>query len=410
MTQQYMKSQKRKECAVFKGKKEISMNSIQSHQGLGKTFAICLLLLLVANVPTNAASDKERITLENGKTYEVETNKGYPLNFKSKQIEVMDVGLSARLDLTPKAQSADATKSGISVTPSAANNPLAEAQFEYYIAAKVKEKGTFAVTVISFIDESASTTFECRGPGKIFNKFFDSGKYPALWAWVDRTVSSGKSSWVPFQFFFEDKGSGQKFELTQWVLFSSTTIDQGREQVKMLRALATEMMAKEGKDKRGAGQKSTAPAEKIVMDFDQREWKVGYNSEQAGQRITEFIIPGETVETWTELVTTQAFPGAQKRMGVEDLMRRAKKATLDDCPGAMWKVIEQHEDEILYESQTTNCRSLADEYEVAKIIKGNAAIHRVAYDARKITVPEEKRIQWRELIRKARLDSASPNP
>lgn len=384
------------------------MNSIQSHRRMGKTVAMCLLLFLVANVRTKAASEKEKVTLENGKTYEVETDKGYPLNFKSKQIEVMDVGFTARMDLTTKTQPDDATKAG-----SGANNPLAEAQGEYYIAAKVKEKGTFTVTVTSLADESASTTFTCRGPGKIANKFFDSGKYPALWKWMDQAGNSGKPSWSGFRFSFENQSSGENFEFTQWALFTAADIDGFRKQVKMLRALVAEEMAKESKDKSGAGQKSIAPAEKIVIGFDQREWKVGYNFEEGGQRITEFVIPGETVETWTELVTTQAFLGAQTRMSVEEAMNIVKKRMLDECPGAMWRVIEQHKDEILYESQTTNCVGRgdeADEYEIDKIIKGDTALHRVAYDARQITVSEEKRDQWRELIRKARLDSVSPNP
>jgi len=147
------------------------------------------------------------------------------------------------------------------------------------------------------------------------------------------------------------------------------------------------------------------PEEQVVVNFDQRKWHLGHTAEKGGQRIKEFVLPGENVNNWTELVTVQSFLGAQKRMTAEEIVLGMKQQ-LNECPKAMWRIIQGDNDEFLYEWQTVDCPGWDNQYELAKVIRGQTAIHRVAYANRKLPISEETRRQWTHLVGQA----SSPAP
>lgn len=129
----------------------------------------------------------ERVTLRDGKTYEVQIGNGLPLPFKNELIEVTNMG------------------------------PLFSqaGQHRWAFQAQLHEPGDFVVTVTTPIDSSASARFDCAGPGKIVETFFESKRYPGVWEWFGEPGTS----WVPFVFSFREKNSGKEFEVMQWTAF-----------------------------------------------------------------------------------------------------------------------------------------------------------------------------------------------
>jgi hypothetical protein len=53
----------------------------------------------------------------------------------------------------------------------------------------------------------------------------------------------------------------------------------------------------------GAG----APASAQSPSFDGRGWTVGHQQRNGSQSLTEYVLPGQTVENWRELVTSTVF-------------------------------------------------------------------------------------------------------
>jgi hypothetical protein len=358
-----------------------ALNRIQPGRKVSGWIAVLLFGATIAN------GQIETVTLKNGKAYEVETRQGMPVGFKSDQIKVTNLVFRSSTEKSPKME------------------------FVWLLAAELRARGKFLVTVTTPLDDTVSTTFQCKGPGKISQGFFDSAHYPALWVWLEEPGAT----WIPFMFSFEEKGAGKKFEATQWVKFDSATKSAFRKHMKQAEKVlrkepATQKRTEE--ENRGLREepKGPAPSERVVFDFDGREWHVGYSVEAEIQRVTEFVLPGETVDNWKELVTTQAFPGAQKEKSADEIALGLKQVTLGRCPKAMWRVIHQDKDESLYEWQTTRCRGYDNQYEVAKIIRGRTAIYRVAYTNRKLPISDELRNRWLELIRGAKLDTGTPNP
>jgi hypothetical protein len=155
-------------------------------------------------------------------------------------------------------------------------------------------------------------------------------------------------------------------------------------------------------------QEDSALEEQVIVNFDQRKWRLANDAEKGGQRVKEFVLPEETVDNWTELVTLQVFSGAQKRTTAEEMVLGLKQQQLSECPKGMWKTIRSDNDGIFFEWQTVDCHGWDNQYEVAKVIRGRTAIHRVAYTNRKLPVSEATRLQWIDLIGKASLQAPGP--
>jgi hypothetical protein len=139
------------------------------------------------NVAQQATAATEHVVLKNGKSYDVQTTKGFPLPFKNDQVEI--TGISALF------------------------NP--EGYHEWSFHARLHRKEDYTVSVSTPIDDSISTSFDCAGPGEVIETFFDSERYPTVWRWFREPGTS----WIPFVFHFREKHSGNEFEATQWTKF-----------------------------------------------------------------------------------------------------------------------------------------------------------------------------------------------
>lgn len=173
-----------------------------------------------------ASTGPTKVTLRDGKTYEIETARGLPVRFANDRIRVQDLGITARF----KRDKPDA------------------ASFVRVLVAELTTRGRFAVTITTPLDSSASATLEATGPGRIVLHFFPQADYPLIWEGIDRPGVH----WFPFHFVFEEKqskyGAGEhtwfawadksgpkRFEFTQWAQMDDRTWKEARELVEELK-------------------------------------------------------------------------------------------------------------------------------------------------------------------------------
>lgn len=149
---------------------------------------------------------------------------------------------------------------------------------------------------------------------------------------------------------------------------------------------------------------SGGPTEVVVVPLDDRGWSVGHSVSANDQSILEFVLPGESVDSWTELLTVQSFFGAQDRFTPEQMMRKQEKATKKSCPGATWEVIRTSDTDAMFEWGTRNCMGWDDQLEISRYIRGEEALHVVRYTARSGAHADRG---WTERIGDARIRSAS---
>ena len=167
--------------------------------------AVCAVILMVGC----ASTAPTRVTLKDGKTYEVETVRGLPIRFANDQIRVQDLGITARF------------------MPDKADAP----PFVRVLVAELIARGRFAVTITTPLDSSASATLEATGPGRIMLHFFPQADYPRIWEGMDQPGVH----WFPFHFVFEEKQSKKRFEFTQWAQMDYGTWKQMLELNEMMK-------------------------------------------------------------------------------------------------------------------------------------------------------------------------------
>jgi len=144
-------------------------------------------------------------------------------------------------------------------------------------------------------------------------------------------------------------------------------------------------------------------AEDLKFDFDGREWAEGYKAGDDEQGIREYVLKGETVNDWTELVTVQAFFGLQEKTTPGDYMANMRKGLKEVCPDPMWNVIRAGKDDITFEWEVKKCPDQDNQYEIDRIISGAKAIWYIHYVTKKVPIPPEKRSKWIKLIESATL-------
>ena|SRR5713101_4051283 len=85
------------------------------------------------------------------------------------------------------------------------------------------------------------------------------------------------------------------------------------------------------------------------LPLDGSKWEIGYKAGDKTQLIFEYVLQGETVENWTELVTIQSFDKQYiKYPPPETAMNLLKERMVQRCPAVAWNVIERQEGSILY--------------------------------------------------------------
>jgi hypothetical protein len=153
--------------------------------------------------------------------------------------------------------------------------------------------------------------------------------------------------------------------------------------------------------------------ETLIFDFDERQWIVGNERTGNNRSIIEYILKGETIDEWTELVTVNTIytpMGKEIKMSPRQILM---KSTIDRLraqhPTLKWNIIEESEKSILYEwtiaSESTIIEGKSfdyDEHEIARIMIGKD-IHFFHYATKDVPILPDVRQKWLRIISSASL-------
>ena len=146
--------------------------------------------------------------------------------------------------------------------------------------------------------------------------------------------------------------------------------------------------------------------ERIELQFDGRPWSIGYSAHEYSQgAATEYVLPGETVEAWTELVTIELLPRAQRRANVNEIVAGTNDFFARSCLQLHWRILKRQKQDVLYEWRHAGCPQMGQppQHEISRYVKGEFGIHRAAYVVKSNPMPEAVREQWVKLIEQGKL-------
>jgi hypothetical protein len=152
---------------------------------------------------------------------------------------------------------------------------------------------------------------------------------------------------------------------------------------------------------------SYADEEKPQLTFDGRVWSIGYQASNFQGSIIEYILSGESIENWTELVTIQTFLGLQKNTSAQAFAEKTKENLKAQCQDLRWNILKQTEDDVIYEWSIKNCPIDKDQHEIARIVSGKYGIYVFHYVTKKIPINAKIRSEWIKLIKSATINQSS---
>src|SRR5262245_36467847 len=75
-----------------------------------------------------------------------------------------------------------------------------------------------------------------------------------------------------------------------------------------------------------------------VLDLN---WQVGHTAQDEQQQLTEYVLPGETVEKWSALVTRHFIFDPQSKFQIKRLLKLMRSGFGPDCINFTWTVVRQ---------------------------------------------------------------------
>ena len=136
----------------------------------------------------------------------------------------------------------------------------------------------------------------------------------------------------------------------------------------------------------------------LELAFDNRDWSLGYSQEADGQGIAEFVLPGQTVESWTELVTAQYFTNQEEN--AETYVNVFEQMLKKTCPNAEFTIVESAPGNIEAE-WFGDCAPYMTQHEVMRVFKDGNTIYRLAYTVTAADISSGVRTVWLDLLKAA---------
>lgn len=141
---------------------------------------------------------------------------------------------------------------------------------------------------------------------------------------------------------------------------------------------------------------SAEAAEKPEMHFDNRPWKIGFQGQEGNQKLIEFVVDGETVENWTELVTIQMFVGMTAP--VDRWLAGFKEQMEKDVKPTKWNAIRSSESDVLFEWEIKGHPAIPDQYEIDRLIQGKEGFYFFHYANKNTNISAADRENWIRLM------------
>ncbi len=139
---------------------------------------------------------------------------------------------------------------------------------------------------------------------------------------------------------------------------------------------------------------TSAAASKPV--FNAPAWSLGWSKYESTDNnvYDEYVLKGETVDNWSQLVTIQYFDGLNQHTNLDIFEAMMKSRLTEVCSNIKWDSIEQKLDERTWTWSIVNCAGQPDQSEVDRAIKTNKGIYLFHYATKKLPFAEKDKEHW----------------
>ena len=139
--------------------------------------------------------------------------------------------------------------------------------------------------------------------------------------------------------------------------------------------------------------------EQADLLFDHRNWVLDFIDEQDNAIMQEYVLDGETVDNWTELVTIQHFTNQPKTIAefIDEFKKMLSQSV--SANALEFKIIHESEDSIIYNFTIDGDPIQPNQTELGHIFKTKTGIGFIHFAEKKERMDVQKRKEWIELIK-----------
>ena len=141
-------------------------------------------------------------------------------------------------------------------------------------------------------------------------------------------------------------------------------------------------------------------SEPWVLSFDERVWVIGNKQSAGNQKIIEYVLQGETVENWNELVTSFSYE-VPDELGVEEVASGFITKLKQDCPTAEVNIIKEDPTNRVFEWKTNGSPGFPAQHEIKHISKVGKSIYYLSYVKKTSSLSNDERAKWISVIENA---------
>jgi hypothetical protein len=151
-----------------------------------------------------------------------------------------------------------------------------------------------------------------------------------------------------------------------------------------------------------------APRQYVRVTLDPAEWTQVLHAGDGAVSVTEYAAPGETAERWTRFASVQVYSDAALPYpGARPALSECRALLQATCPGAVWTVLRDGDQDALYEWRVAGCPAEPDQHEVGRVMHGRGTWARVSFST-KGEMDAATRERWIRQLEAARLVAAAP--
>ena len=144
------------------------------------------------------------------------------------------------------------------------------------------------------------------------------------------------------------------------------------------------------------------PAHALVPELDGRGWKTGNAGRNQTEILLEWVLPGESVSDWTELLTWHTI---LRPVDIGQLLASTQKSLEEGSTGFRTNVLAESPTSIVFEWSHQGAGDWPAQREVRRFVTGSDGLYTVAYSVKEASFSQERYDDWKTRILNATLIS-----
>lgn len=156
-------------------------------------------------------------------------------------------------------------------------------------------------------------------------------------------------------------------------------------------------------DLRGLSKQHLSPTEFVSVDLDGRGWRCNYRVNNRIVSSAEYVLPGEQIQNWSELVNIQRLHGQAKRGPLKQVVEGMMASLEKSNPDREFHILDEKPASILFEWKTGGNENSAAQHEIVRMFSGPTDVYRIAHVKKVPSIPEEERNKWIAILSAAEL-------